>query len=780
MTRAFPPLPAFFAALALTGCMRDGGYVAPDDDRNLTVLARFQGEAVIKNTTLSGERMGNITNPKVALVWQFVGPSAYGVAFDNITVDTRSPFRFMAEFRNPPPDSIAFSEEPVIGTFWFYSDGNENGVLDRIAHPKVMAHDAELAGLQGLYKSTLQSLLDVSDIRPKGETYKDTFLVDSIGTFIHLVGGRKEVLFQSGGRAQKDVWNEVLFRRLRLLRNYNGWQNFFALRKKLNEFYRVMTPTAEYSWFQEFEERRILFPKAGMDAEFEYRLQMAGWAYMKYILTVQEVQQEAADSGWADYPFQGFEHPGTDWVVGKSRKHFVLYFPNRVSLDRVLQAEATGSFSVDGIDGLHLGYNLIECDDQYRCKVLGKDDKIYVELADNEVFFNPPSSELKSPITAFTPVPLPSDSLKFLAGHYQYKPNRPILILSRGGSLWCDVPDLGIFRMHATGGRLFYVPGTDLQFEFIATVGGRIGKLLMYHLGERGVGYRTDSLVSDEAMERKIDRIQSRVSARWPASLLPSLPGLFMLGKDSMRLAYDAEGKGLSLGYLGFPAAEYVPANDSEAFQPGSDAKFTFVRNEAGTVTGLRWSRFEGTYFLPNPDYKPRGPAAFFPDPGTALTSPASEHGGSGQDSYVKLGGGRRYACAEDGRYLKAGDGWLEAIRKGASGDSISLRDPDDGVLFRVTGQAGKRIRLDLIACGEKSGRQGRVLMALHGGESAQGPFTKTLSEADWVRPGPDGDTVSFSPIPIPSDPYFLDLRKVHTWDDSLYFSFDGYRAWSD
>jgi hypothetical protein len=89
-------------------------------------------------------------------------------------------------------------------------------------------------------------------------------------------------------------------------------------------------------------------------------------------------------------------------------------------------------------------------------------------------------------------------------------------------------------------------------------------------------------------------------------------------------------------------------------------------------------------------------------------------------------------------------------------------------------------VKLEVAACGEKGGKQGGVLMALNGGASAEGPFTRSLAESDWVRPGDKGATVSFSHIPIPSDPYYLELRKVRTWNDSLYYAFDGYRAWSD
>jgi hypothetical protein len=70
--------------------------------------------------------------------------------------------------------------------------------------------------------------------------------------------------------------------------------------------------------------------------------------------------------------------------------------------------------------------------------------------------------------------------------------------------------------------------------------------------------------------------------------------------------------------------------------------------------------------------------------------------------------------------------------------------------------------------------------MTLRGGSGAHGPYPDLIAEPDWVRPGIKGDTLSFSPIKIPSDPYYLELSQVHTYDDSLYYSFDGYKAWSD
>ncbi|HKP98311.1 MAG TPA: hypothetical protein VJ385_21455 [Fibrobacteria bacterium] len=772
---------------ALVSCLRDGGFVSPDEEKNLPVLASFQGRAITKKTPLDGERALEITNPKIALVWQFVGPSSFGVAFDKFSVGSNPPYKFSAELKNSPPPEIADSDEPVIGTFWLYSDGNGNDTLDRLVHPKVAEHDADLAKLQKAYKRGLERLREVSDELSQRIPSKDTFLVDSTGTFIRLTGGRLDTLFVSSGPRDVNMWNEVLFRRYRLLRNFNGWQNFFALRKKTDDSYRTIIPMADHSYLQIFEDWRKLLPKKGMEEEFEKRLKEAGFAYLTFIGTVQAVQKEAADSGWADYPYEGFSIPGADWVVGKSRRHFVLYFPTGYSLEQVLEAERGGSFRVDNIDKLHLGYNLLDCDDQYRCLVMSPKDSVYLELGQHEAFFNPPSSELKFPVQDFSPRTVPVETLKTLSGYFLYRPNRPITLDVRDGEAWCHVPDLGAHRLEPADSNRFFAQGADMQLEFVRTRGGAIGKLLLYSHGERAVAVRIDSIATPD-LAQALARIRALKPVSLPESLRTALPGKFSYGKDTvgkddtLRAHYSTGGDSIVLSYSGLPPQAFLPLNDSEAFSPASEDRLAFARNEAGVVTGMRFIRPTGSFFLPNTGYRPRKPVDFFSDTGAAptLSQPASVSGGSGKDSYVKLGAQKRYACSQDGFFLKAGDGWVDALRKGATGDSISLQDSGDGLVFKVTGQAGKRIRLELVVCGEKGGKQGRILMAMRGGSSAQGPYGDPVAESDWVRPSVAGDTLSFSPIRIPADPYYLDLRQVHTYDDSLFYSFDGYRAWSD
>jgi hypothetical protein len=771
---------AALAALTLIACFRDDGFVSPGDPSKLPLLAAYSGRVTESKAFENGRALG-LVNPKIALVWQFVGPSSFGVAFDGLTINAKPPYRFSVELRNPPPPAIANSEEPVIGAFWLYNDWDDDGKLGRITHPEVAKHDSELAALQEQCRTTLQALLSVAFETPTYVPYKDSFLLDSTGTFIHWVGGKLDTIYASKGPKDASTWNDVIFRRTRILKHFNGWQNFFALRKKSHDYYRTATPLSDHSYLQVFQDWRKIFPQRGKEEEFELRLETATMASIAFFARYSAVQTEAYVKGWINYPYDGFKDEGQDWVAGKSLRNFVLYFPTETAMDRVLEAERTGSFRVDNIDALHLGYNLLYCDDQYRCRVMAKQDSISMELAQDEAYFNPPSAPLDFPVKSYQAVAVPVDTLKKMEGGYSFQAFRPITVLSRKGALWCDIPDLGLHRLEPAGQTLYFIPGTDIQIEFVSGQGGAISKLLLYHLGSRAVAIRADSAMQTATVEGRIEAIVSHPRASLREPLPEKLPTAYAYGMDTLALSISPAGDTIRASRTKTPDLAFLPANDSEAYSASSEEGLAFSRNEKGEVMGLRLIRPGENLFLPNLGYAPRKPipVEFLPDSGFGPAYAASASGGTGKDSYVNWGAKHRYGCAQDGFYLKSGDGWVQEVRKGETGDSISLRDPGDGLVFKITGQAGKRLKLELIACAEKGGKQGRVLMDLRGGSDANGPWNDRVSETDWVKPGLTGDTLIFQPIPIPSDPYFLDLSQVHTVDDSLYYSFDGYRAWT-
>ncbi|HKP98304.1 MAG TPA: hypothetical protein VJ385_21415 [Fibrobacteria bacterium] len=669
----------------------------------------------------------------------------------------------------------------MIGKFWLYSDANANDTLDRITHPKIAARDSELAVLQAESKRSLERLLQVASISEKWIPYQDTFLLDSTGTFAHYNGGKPDTLYISRGKKDTKTWTEILFRRFRLLKNYNAWQNFFALRKKAQEYAMTPIPMPDHSFLLPFSDWRKLFPLPGMEREFETRLQAAGDASMKYLLTVEALQSQAQDSGWIDFPFDGFDQPLTDWVAGKGSSDFVLYFPTRASLQRVVEAERGGSFRVDNIEKAGLGYNLLNCDDQYRCRVLGPSDSIYIQLGEHESQFDPPSSALQTPIREFRTVPLPSDSLEKYAGRYEYKAYHPILVLRRDGELWCDIPWYGVHRLSPAGPSLFYAPGKDLQIEFVARGGNTISKLLLYAYGARAVAPRSDSVDYAEALGQEVARLASRRrgSMRWIASL----PSAFGFGADTMHVGYFTNAGNVDSIELSCPRLApqiFYPANDSQAFSPASRDQIEFRRNETGVPMGIWLISPESRFFLPNLSYRPRKPADLRSEPVGVLDNPVSESAGSGKDTYVGLGGLRRFGCAEDGLYLRSGDGWVLEMRKGTTGDDISLGAPGNGLLLRVSGRTGKHIKLALALCGEKGVKSQRVFLEVRGSSDRDGPWTDVLSEADWAHPGEKADTLSISPLAIPSDPYYLNVNQVPTLGDTSYYSIDGYRAFSE
>ncbi|MEO7425581.1 MAG: hypothetical protein ABI036_10370 [Fibrobacteria bacterium] len=762
-------------------CLQDGGIVYPDESSGMPVLATYNGRALTRGSNIDGDRALNLSHPKIALVWQFLGPSSYGVNFDKISINSNPPYNFSVSLRSPPPPRVAFTEEAVIGKFWLYSDASGNDSLDRITHPKMAAHDSELAILQADYKRLLQDLIAASTISERWIPYQDTFLLDSTGTFARYNGGRPDTLYLSRGKKDTRAWAEILFRRFRLLKNYNDWENFFSLRKKAREYALTSHPMPDHSFMLYFSDWRRLLPLPGREAEFESKLKSAGVASMNYPLKVEAVQKEAQDSGWIDYPFEGFDQPATDWVAGKGTSDFVLYFPTRASLQRVLDAEKEGSFQVDNIEKAGVGYNLLQCDDQYRCKVQGRDDSIYIQLGIHESQFDPPSSALISPIKTFLPVAILSDSLEKFTGHYEYKAYYPIIVQHKGSALWSDIPGFGIHKLTAAGTKLFYAPGQNFQIEFVAGAGGTITKLLFYANGERAAAARSDSVGFSSGLTEEVELLISRSKAGMrPAG---DLPAIFGNGADTVRAEYFiAAGQTDSIRLTSPRSAPeiFYPMNDSLAFSASSPDQIRIRRNDAGVPTGLWRTQEEGDIFLPALSYHPRKPSDLHPEPGAVSVNLVSESGGSGLDSYVGLGALRRFGCAEDGSYLRSGDGWILEMHKGSTGDEITLQKGGDGMLMRVPGSSGKRLALDLILCGLNGAKTQRVFLELRGGMDRNGPWPDVLAEADWVYPSGNRDTLSFSPLVIPSDPYFLKLIQVPTLGDTLPYVFDGYRAFSE
>lgn len=767
-------------ALLVLACMDDDGVVDPDDPSTKPVAARFQGRAATEGPqAFDPNRLLDFPNPRITLVWEFIGTKVVGTSMGKAAVNVGSPIRFSLEMNGPPPPEIAFSNEPVFGHFWLYSDRNGNGQFDRVTHPEVASLFQILDGLRDTWAEHETKFQATAQTLPALTLVTDTFYIDGNGTLTRQVGNSLDTLYRSQSASDTSAYNDIIFRRYRLLKNYNNWENFFALRKRIHDAHRVETPMENHTIRLIWKDWIRMVPKPGKETEFEFSLKQATMSYLARFAFLNVIERQAKAQGWSDYSYNGFDEPGQDWLAGRSRWYHVVYFPDSTSMRIVLDAERSGSFRVERKERLRLGYNVLHCDDQYRCKVLGPDDPILVDLGQREAYFNPPASPLAYPISDFSPVPAPESQLKRLAGGFRYRPYGPVTTVFAGGHLWADVPKMGLHRLVPGANSTFHVPGRDIQYEFLSTPEGDAYKLLMYISGSRAVCIREDSLAMAREAGERVEARLLQVGVGLSDSLAASLPRSFSHGPDTLKVDCLPGGDTLLWRVPGLPVQPFRPLNDSQAFSPHTGDRISFRRNSQGTVTAMFLSRETGGYLLPNLAYQPRLPADLFP--GAPADSLVSFHDGTGQDVYVGMGGKKRYGCSEDRAFLRTGDGWVRSLRKGETGDGISLVNAGDGLVLRLTGLAGKRARMELRPCREGgAGGNGQRMLAAWRGWREANPVPDILAEDHWMEIVPAGQDLSFGPFPVPSDPYDVELSRTSTLDSTFYFAFDRYRIFSE
>jgi hypothetical protein len=149
---------------------------------------------------------------------------------------------------------------------------------------------------------------------------------------------------------------------------------------------------------------------------------------------------------------------------------------------------------------------------------------------------------------------------------------------------------------------------------------------------------------------------------------------------------------------------------------------------------------------------------------------------GSAKDTQKSLAGAPRYACSQDGLFLRGGDGWLESLGQGRDADSITLRAPGDRVLFKLPGLKGRKITLELSGCGSA---EGRVRFRFRGGSDRDG-LEDVVAEDQWAALSVTGSAMRIGPIPVPADAYFISVERLRTPDAEVAFAFDSYAITAD
>lgn len=749
----------------------------PANPENLVSLGRFHGAAYSESdSAITNARILGLDAPKIALIWQFLGTKEFTFSPTGATVkDANIPFRFEIDLRTPPDNEILDAKDLALGTFWLYQDANGNGKLDRLIHPELLSINLTVDQMNTAYLQAMDRVLEVAKVEPVRVDVEETYYIGRFGTTVHMVDGKPDTIWTGAPETLKqEPWISVLNCRFRVLNYPNRWELFFALRKKSNDYFRIAKPAPGFAIAYDFPYQRKLFPLPGREAEFELRVREATGKLIEVILRYESMRGEAVSKGWNDYPFEGFDKPGEDWVAGRTRSHFLLYIRNQVGMDEMRAAELSSSFNVANKERLHLGYNLIQCSAQYECRVLDPGDSIHIDYGMSEAYFNPPSAPVQEPLQN----PKASDSVQdrsaHLLGAYRFQPFHPFCLVPGRGGLWASVPNLGTFRLVSADSSDFFAPAIDLQFQ-VVEAGGKTEKLLMYSGGKRYVATADSSLEIPESVNARVRAISALASIPVPAGKIAAFAGDFEYGRDTLRVVPSPDGDSLRIGVPGMTPHYYLAASESVFFSRDCDCRATFRRTDADRVSYLVLSKDDTLKWCPAVAYGPRTPASLFP----GLEEPdslVSASQGSMHDTYRGLDGQGHYPGSADGLFLKAGDGWVEALDHSFPGDSISLSQGGEGILFRLDGLQGHSTSLELALRRESGAGKARARFRLSGGADSAKP-DRMLADDFWVDFQSDSATLVLKPLPVTADPFFIRLERVPTADPEFLISFDAYRV---
>jgi len=762
-----------FTLLIQISCQNEGGFVSPSDERNLRPLGEFVGKAVVGEPA-SLERFPNLVHPKVAIQWRAVGLREKITLSPQAAIDAVAPYAFSLSVLQPPPEEVSSSSEIAFGIVSLFADVNGNGTFDRLMDPVYSAGFSLIDSLARIASAAEAALIGISDIEPRSPV-TERYYLDAPLTLSTADAETPDTVWSPAFSPDPNGVSNYLAVRQSILGNRNRWELFFARRKKDNEFFQRQFPVMGHAFGVEIRYDRTLFPKRGHEGEFEGRVKQAVYSKLALNQASNLFLYDALVSGTMDYPFSGYNTPGEDWMAGRTIQDLLLFLPTQATLDTLLEAIPTGTFRISHLDRLHPGYNLFRCDDQYDCDVRAPGDSILVFFGTSELFFNQPPSPSRNPFNGVPVVVTPpsADVFASLQGRYAFNGSDTVSIAVRNGKLWCEATGLGLLRVLPMDSLGIMSPITDFQGLFTPRFNAHSPDRLVEYIRTARIVTLSLGMPVRSDLWNRIDRLDGLKPADIPDSILARCAGAFDYKGDSLKVV-SAGKDTLKVLIPGYSPMTFYALNDTLFQSPWGELSLEFQGFNGLFYSRLVFANGAEKKVVPNfrapPSYLVK--SALKPADGMDWVS---DQKGTGHDTYMGLNGRLRYACSEDGAFLRPGDGYLSDVGRTAASDSISLRQGGDFATFRFPGMKGKVAFLELRECAEVGTKTKRVRISIWGGSD---PASQHLLYGDqqWMDSDTAGMFWGLDSLSIDSDPYYLTLKEENTQDPPFSNAFDGYR----
>lgn len=451
-------------------------------------IITFSGSAtIIPEGQTDINRSIKIPNPQIAVIWQYFG--GYTKQFHykaNSLVNAVAPYNFNADFFDYPPKELMETKDPVIGSFWMYSDYNQNNQLDDFYHPEYSSAINILTEKNQQYLKELDDFLTQVEKQNLAQRTLEVFYLDVHGNLSIETPQGEVFLFNLQDLNLKESefrgkFGEKIFEeRMKILQNRNKWEEFFVLRHGSVKLNRVTTTTITSTQKVRYEltYMRRLYPKNQTLLEFEKKSFAVSNSGAKLLESYDSTEALANTNKWKDYGYK--RKLDKDWVVGRSRWYYVLYIPNQLEKDQITAAERWSPYQTENPHNLKIGFNLFNCNYELKCEIFQNFNDITIDFGEKDSLYVQPRN--------FKHLPLGKDSIperndfpsREYTGIYEFAPFSYWYVWTEGKEIWFHFPKKETFSLKYAERDFFASNLTQSQIRFYTPSDSLLTKMILF------------------------------------------------------------------------------------------------------------------------------------------------------------------------------------------------------------------------------------------------------------------------------------------------------------
>ncbi|MGL1935011.1 MAG: DUF3471 domain-containing protein [Fibrobacterales bacterium] len=756
-----------FCIFSFTSC--DGKISNPNSD-NIKPILDVNGYSSIQSGRFT--KLANIQNPKIALVWQEMDGakiSRYPIEIIS-NVSPAAPFSFSSKLLENPPLYMNDYHNIFVGNFYLYSDNNKNQTLDMLVHPDYEPYIDSLSKLKQDFIHEKQKLLELSNINkptPSGERY---YITNESKLLFHTETGIDSSWFKSPLFKGIEP-GKISHRRQQLLQCLNKWESFLGSRANMVS---VQTDTLHHKQHNlQLTQKylRKLFAKPDNDSLFQSQLKTTTKAALDYYSLIIWVRNSRISTQKNEYIYTPAY--SNDWIAGMSIWNYVFYLYDENDLNEIISINqyvtSIGKTLISNPQDLSIGYNVLECNIEYNCKILSSLDSVKIELGDEACYIEGCQRDLEV-LSSRTKIQLPDSLLQMYQGHYKTPDSTNQLhVTFSHGSLWVKNNQNNVFKISAATKTIFFnsIYNTEIEFVIDSTSNSLISHNNNSFIQMQKFTSPFDSLNIDSI----ISSILFPKTVEIKPLTLEQYSGLYVLSKTS-NLTIVPDNDHLIVSFPGIGFYKMYPISQDTFVHKESLLQIVFHKNEKGTITELSYESSHQNFIAPAYEYSPRNASYFNYDLNQFTPIVTSGHGSQLIVSDILEDS---YNCLTDLAAISSKDNGLSSLTP-YTPSYYYFGQQLNPLIFEISDSLSQ-INLSIHACPNQATDSTQLRLSITGGNSI-GSLNTFIQDPHTVTFHKEGTTISINPIQIPKKlPYFIQVIFSPLYSTEAEIVIDSYQV---